>query len=229
MAPARRRRGRQGPDMLATAIYRTQFYRRRFHLLVGLVTVLTAALGGALWMVASFALTPTAPRYFAIRMNDRPTELRSLGRPVLEDRAVIAWAEARARRLSTVNVVNYRTEFAELRGDFTDEGWQNWETALEASRLVRTLRVNRMMISGKPRGAGRITDQGRMPGGVYAWRVEVPLRVDQRGVSARPGGGNFRRILDWNILFTIIRVPATQTPDGLAIQQIVIDDEVGEG
>jgi hypothetical protein len=225
-------RGRHIEDPLQMTLMRLAFYRRRMRLMF----LAVASLGLGVLIAGKYALGAIAwqptPYFFAIDVRDRPIQERPLYMPLYGDGTdsngqphsystaqLLHWAEERALQMSNINFINYRVELQELRSGFTTAGWNDWIDAMTDANRVYSLEVKRERSTARLRLAARVVrEQNTEPGSgqTHAWRIVVPLTVTLQSYEDR-STSTFER----NVIFTVVRVSEVQSPDAVAIAQVV--------
>ncbi len=194
---------------LRNDFYRHNYRRLMFVLVLGFITLLMLA-SALLYLT----LYPPEPRYFAISKEGHLTPLISINKPNLSNAALLQWATQATVSAFNYNYVNYRQALQSIRDNFTNQGWENFSTALNYSNNLSAVIQKKLIVSAVPTGAPVIVEQG-LRHGIYAWRVQMPLLVTYQSPSDLIPQ-SFR------IDLLIIRVPTLQSVKGIGIQQLIM-------
>lgn len=200
-------------DAIEVVRLRNNFYRdnyRRMVLVLLVMLIINVSLVGIVFY--QIANRPE-PKYFATTADGRIMPLYPLSEPMWAPTELLQWAHRAAISAYTYNFVSYRDAFQQLQNQFTPEGWNYFENALQSSRSLETVLAKKLVVSAVATGTPVILDQGVI-GGRYAWKVQIPLLVTYQS----PNEQTQQPI---TILMIISRVPTVDTPKGIAIVSFV--------
>lgn len=161
---------------------RNNFYRDNYRRMVStsmlLVTLLIVLVLTCFWLITH----RPPPRYFATNAQGGLVEIKPLSEAVLSNVEVNNWAARAAAAAFTLNYVQYRQQIEQTVDTyFTDQGGQQYQTALQTSNDLDYVQTGKLLVTAEPSAAPRILAQGIVPKGPYqgryAWQVQVPLTV----------------------------------------------------
>ena len=184
-------------------------YRRVMTALLGLVVINIITL-----MVLSWKIThPNKPTYFATSSAGNVIPLVPLNQPLVGRQALLDWATEAATAAFSYDFVNWRSQLQDAAVYFTDDGWHNFLVGLNSSAILNTVQATQLAVTATPSNNPKptILTQG-MIGGVYAWRVQIPLTVSFRSSSET-------KIETVLVNLLIKRVSTLQYPLGLGVVQ----------
>lgn len=160
-------------------------------------------------------LTPPPPVYFPTSQSGRLTPLYPLNAPNQADASVLQWSSQAAIDVFTYNYVNWRTELEADSGYFTANGWETFVNFLKQTNIIGKVVTGKLVVTAQPTLAPYFSRRGIL-NGVYAWRVQMPIVATYQGLTM-PTQENYM------ISMLIIRVPASISPNGIAIDQFIVD------
>ena len=178
----------------------------RWSVAVGVLGILVGAAG---W------LTNPEPRYFAATADGRVIEMRALDDPLRTTNQISNWTANAITAAFTMDFVNFRDQLAAVEPTFTGPGYDRFLEALQQSGNLESVQQNRYVVSATLNGSPRIEREG-VRAGRYIWRIRVPIIV---GYESAENVVNQER----DAVLTVVRVPSTEKPDGVAIHQIVME------
>ncbi len=161
-------------DALVIIHQRNQFYRNKFHLMIGVYVLSLIVIAILIGVVIYLLKNPTMPLYFVTDevsrlIQDVPREL-----PNMSDDNVALWATEAIEHAYSYDFVNYRSQLQNAQKYFTDYGWRNYMDGLKASNNLIALTQRKYVIVAKAVGKPRLLIEGIL-GGAYAWKFEIPL------------------------------------------------------
>jgi intracellular multiplication protein IcmL len=192
---------------------RNDFYRDNYRKVVGMllfsVLIMTILVGGLIYLITN----PPQPRYFATTTDGRISPLVPLDQPNISQAALLQWANTAAISAYTYNFVNYRQALQDAQAYFTPDGWSAFMGALNSSNNLTAVIAKKLVVSAVATGAPVILQQGIL-GGIYAWRVQMPMLITYQSAS------QFSR---QSIIVTMLvtRVSTLNSPQGIGIAQFV--------
>ena len=167
-------------DALELVKLRNNFYRDSYRkVLAGLLLSLFVIIGLVI-TVAYLVISKPTPKYFASTNSGRIIPLIPLNQPNLSDAEIIQWASRAVISVYSYNYVNFRSAFQGNRGYFTQAGWRGFLAALEASKAIKTVQDNKLMVSAVLSGAPVISNQYEYQGR-YSWVLQMPVLVTYQG------------------------------------------------
>ncbi len=126
---------------------------------------------------------PPLPTYFATSKTGRIIPLVPLDRPYVTDHTVIAWAMQKIPDALSFSALNYRRDLQRARAYFTENGYQGFLAGLKAHGELKAIRNRNLMVSTIPTGPGVVVWQGHLPNGIFAWKVQFPVKMIFRSSS----------------------------------------------
>ncbi len=164
-------------DALVLTQLRNQFYKKKYHLVLGIYLLCLIAIVILISLLVFLAKNPTRPLYF---LTD------SVGRLVYEipvtdsgmtTDIVTAWTVEAVETAYSYNYMNYRAQLQDAQKYFTEYGWRNYMAGLTASNNLLALTERRMIFAAKVVDKPKLINEGIL-GGVYAWKFQMPLLVN---------------------------------------------------
>ncbi|MDR7926397.1 DotI/IcmL/TraM family protein [Acidithiobacillus thiooxidans] len=126
---------------------------------------------------------PPLPTYFATSKTGRIIPLVPLDRPYVTDHTVIAWAMQKIPDALSFSALNYRRDLQRARAYFTENGYQGFLAGLKNHGELKAIRDRNLMVSTIPTGPGVVVWQGHLPNGIFAWKVQFPVKMIFRSSS----------------------------------------------
>ncbi len=179
-------------------------------LVTGVASVIT--LTAAIWML----FQKPEPVYFATRTNGELIPLVPLHEPHLGTAQILHFATQAVTRANTFDFANYRLQLTEVRDYFTDEGYQAFVEALNASGNLKLV-INRRMTTTAVANGGVIIDQGLSSSSrsdSYMWRVQIPLVITYQSSEES-------QVQDLIVQLEITRIPTWKNEWGVAIRRMI--------
>lgn len=102
--------------------------------------------------------------------------------PLLEDVDLMVWARDAALASFTYQPQALSSSINGCANYYSQEGWQNFYTALRASRNLDVIRNKHYTVTAKSLQSPQILDRG-VDGNVYSWRVQLPVEVQWHSAS----------------------------------------------
>lgn len=203
----------QGAELVAE---RNDFYRDGYRRMQ-VITMISAAASLAGVLIAGIAVfSKPDPRYFATDPQGKITPIVPLNKPLHTEGAVLGWAVDAVMQTLALDFVHYQRTLNHARVNFTDEGWDKFLTAMNDSGLGHAMKTNKQVLSLSPTDAPVVVAQGELRG-VYTWKITQPyvLTFSTNTVT---------RSQKVKVNLTVVRVPTTDNPKGLGIQQFIMED-----
>lgn len=158
------------------------------------------------------------PKYFATNTQGGLVQIVPLNEPNLSREAIAQWAVDAITASYTMDYVNFRTQVAKSgREYFTERGSEQFKTALKDSGNLDALLTRRMVISTIVTSTPIINSEG-LSNGVYAWQVDVPIRVTYENSDSRATQELLAKLL-------IIRESTLEKRYGVGIAQFVTSSQ----
>lgn len=170
--------------------------------------------------VATFAAVwvethPPLPTYFATSNTGRIVPLIPLDVPYVTDHTVIAWTMQKIPDALSLSALNWRRDLQRVRPYFTEAGYKGFLAGLNAQGDLKAIRKRNLMLSTIPAGPGVVIWQGRLPNGIFAWKVQFPVKMIFRSST---------QINQESYLATVLvqRAVTIKNPSGLTIQTFTL-------
>ena len=204
-------------DALALIQERNEFYKRKYHQILGLILLSLIIIGVLLTVFFSLWRNTTRPFYFLANdvgsfMQEIPTT-----QPFPTDQ-VIAWTIEAVQSGLTFDFVNYRAQMQDAQKYFTDYSWQQFMSALVASNNILTLTERKWIFIAKVVNKPVVKNAGVIRN-FYAWRLQVPVLM----TFLRPPTYDKSTAIynAWEFDVVVTRQPLLQSYKGLAVYSII--------
>lgn len=204
----------EGIDPLVSVQLRNHFYKnlyRKTSIVFFTSLLINLMLGGLLYFMITH---PQTPYYFATTINGRVTPIFPLNQPNQSSEAVLQWATSAAAASFTYNYSNYRREFQSAASFFTGNGWAQFLLALKESNNLSAVLSKRLVVSAQALKGAKVTGEGDV-GGVYTWRIKIPLLITYQSTLT------FTQ-QNVDVIILILRVSTLNAPAGIGIEQLVV-------
>lgn len=155
--------------------------------------------------------------YFTIDQAGRVIPIRALSEPYVTDALLLNWVTEKVAKAYQMDPQNYRAQVGELEPFFTPEGYQQYIESLKTSGTIDLLTKNLLVSSAVPLKTPVIVERNTTSGGVYFWRIQVPMLVDYRSSTK---SAQKRRVID----VVVVRRQTLESPQGIGISQFVATD-----
>lgn len=150
--------------------------------------------------------------YYAINPARQIEALTPLSVPNMTNQAVLSWATTSVTEIMTIGFGDFETKLNRQRFRFTPDGWDGFVRGFNNQKIGDTFREDQLVLTTVPSDTAVIVNQGENPKYGYQWRVQVPL------IMTYATNNNVTRRQRALIELTIIRVPTSQNPAGIAIE-----------
>lgn len=189
------------------------FYRRHFHtVIIGLVVSIIIMLCCVIVVLYQIQNRPI-PSFHAVASDQKQMHLVPSVDPNLLSTTLIKWANQAVVAAYTYDFSNYEDQLALARPYFTENGWLLYQNSTQ--NLINTIRKNQLIVNGVVSGPSVISNSGDLPDLGMTWRIQIPFLVTYQGAE------NVRNEF-FIVTLTIVRVPTTQNPAGIGIDQFVM-------
>ena len=203
----RMRAVRQAVNQLAFHRDQHHGWRRTAAWLV-LGNVLTAAaFAGYVWLHSTVYIAVAATP------DGRLVPLTPLDEPIMSDAALKNWTVSAVTEAFTLGHHDWRLRLSNVRGSFTDAGYESFLQGLDESLFLDRLRDHLQVASAVAQGAPVITDT-RYFRGRLGWAVEFPFLVTFAAGTRTVSQDLLARVL-------VMRVPLSERPAGIGIEQLI--------
>lgn len=149
------------------------------------------------------ATAPAADKAVAAPASD------GLDQPLMDDKALTAWATGAASETMTFDYRNFQERFLRASPHFTKTGWQTFSSSLKNSGIFDDLRKKNLTLTATAAKA-EIKEQGAVDG-KYRWTVTFPLAVHFKNTDDEESDTTQR------IRLVVTRVPSSESAEGIQI------------
>ena len=95
---------------------------------------------------------------------------------LIEDKDVLNWATSAALSAFSYDALSYQSQFDKLKEKFTTKGWQSFETAMNNSGNLNTVKENKVVVSSYRTAEAKI-ESFTQEQSTSIWVVKVPTKV----------------------------------------------------
>jgi len=184
--------------------------QRRIGRIVYLQTFAIAILAFAL--LAEMPFSQPIYQYFALTPDHQIMGLIPLYIPNMTKQAILSWATNSVTEIMTFGFGDYQSHLRAQRVRFTPEGWASFSGAFDKMGIGEAFRLRQLVLTTVPSNIGIITSQGENLEHVYEWHLDMPV------IMTYTTNNNVTTHERKSISLVIARVPAGQSPAGIAIQ-----------
>ena len=178
--------------------------------LIKLLSFLIIVLIGAAFIVHINKPKPTF--YSQLISSNQAKQIFSLEEPNVTTKGLLRWATFAITSIYTLDFVHYEKTIEEIKEFFTEVGYQNYISDLDANNKLIDIAEQKLVVSAVLNGTPVIIDENILSG-LYTWQVKIPLLVTYQGASEESTQESKM------ITALIIRDP--KSPKGIGIAQIV--------
>lgn len=196
---------------------RYEFYRDGFRVLAAILPVIGIALCGSVYLNIWQYKRPERQHYFAVDPDNRITEIKALTEPYVNDAKLLSWVSERVTKAYRLDPVNYKSQVAQMAGDFTPEGYESFIESLKSSGVIEFITKNLLISSSVPMGTPLVVQRGVTESGVYFWRVQTPVLVSYTSATK---SAQIKRVVE----VVVVRRHTVEAPSGIGISQFVATD-----
>lgn len=168
--------------------------------------------GLALVFAVALPLTLPAYSYFARTPDNRVRQMVGLDMPNMTNRAVLSWVTTSVTEIMTMGFGDMDVKLPKEKVRFTTHGWDIYTDAFVRQKIGETFKQNQLVLTTAPSNVPVITAQGVNPDGAYQWNVQMPVIMTY---ATNNNVTDQKRAL---VSLSITRVPISQSPAGIAIQ-----------
>lgn len=155
-------------------------------------------------------------RFFATTTDGRIIPLQPLDAPNLDTPAVLSWTAVASTRAFTFGFHDVDERLQWMKQDFTDEGWEEFNSLLKSSGLLEKILQEKLQMKAVPQAQPRLTKQGVIKEDevrIYEWRLDVPLVISFISQDGTVTEG-------FKIALNLQRTTVVDAPSGIAISSI---------
>ena len=191
----------------------TNFYRNHYHRVIIFLAIVIVTMIVAVAVLLNQILHRPLPQFDAMQPDGKRMTLTSYNEPNLQPQTILQWASKAATVAYTFDFVNYRKQIAAVRPYFTNDGWLDYQGSVRG--LINTIVQNQLFINGIVSGTPVISNQGKVPGKGYVWRIQIPFLVTYQSANTTSKQKYF-------VVISIVRVSTEVNPQGIGIDQFVM-------
>lgn len=150
--------------------------------------------------------------YYALSSDRKVMALVPLIMPNVTNQAVTSWATDGITEIMTFGFGDYQTHLRDQRIRFTSDGWKSFSGTFDKMKIGEAFRQRQLVLTTVPSDIATIESQGPNRDHVYEWHVQMPI------IMTYTTNDNVARHDNARISLTIVRVPSSESPAGIAIQ-----------
>jgi intracellular multiplication protein IcmL len=198
---------------MSTVRHNNDFYRNSYNSIISVLIVEIVVLLILVSIVLYQIFNRPLPPFSAVSPKGQRMQLIASNQPNLLSSTLIRWASKAAVAAYTFDFANYPQQIALARPYFTDSGWQDYQASV--SKVIATIAQNQLFVSSVVSGPPVISNQGDLSGHGYTWRIQIPFLVTYNSSEQTVQ-------LTYTVVVTIVKIPTTQNPTGVGIDQFVM-------
>jgi len=208
------------PDVVANEQTERDHYQRLLSRIF-LKTVIIAILAGVLVLFAPF-FAPVY-LYYACDTNKSACDansvvaLNGLTMPNMTNRAVLSWAVTSVTEVMTIGFGDLIPHLEAQKPRFTGDGWSSFVAAFHKQKINEVFKQSQLVLTTVPSDTAVILAQGPNAQNIYQWKVQVPV------IMTYATNNNVSEGRHAVITLTIVRVPAEQSPSGIAVKKWTLE------
>lgn len=139
--------------------------------------------------------------------------LIELNLPILTKEAILQWSMSTVTEVLTFNFANYNQRISMFHSRFHPEGWRAFAKALYEAKIIDSFKSNQLVATAAPQGSAILESEGENEETFeYEWKVKVPI------IRKFVTNNDRSEIRKQDVYLTIVRVPLTDSPAGMAIK-----------
>lgn len=206
-------------DALVMIYTRNNFYRRKYHVILG-ITILGLCVIGFLASVLAYLIkAPPHPLYFVTDDVGRLIQDVPVTQANMSNKDVADWVKEAVTAAYTYDFHNYRGQLQAAQKYFTDYGWHNYMKGLEASDNLLALTTRKWIVTAQVVGEPKLLGETHLgKAQIYAWKFEMPVLVSYY----KPPYDDKSKVENPIVITVIVeRVSILSSYKGLGIVQLV--------
>lgn len=167
-----------------------------------------------------FFLQKTPPQYVQASMDGKIIQSVPLDKPNMDEAGIFDFSRKAITALNRYDYINYKSQIPEAQKYFTPTGWIKYLEQLKARSTLKTVEAQRDIVSVEFTGPATLAKSTVLDLGgghlQFVWVVEEPIAVNYIAHSnTSSNGGLIQRGIAQMV---IVRVPYTDSPEGVSIQ-----------
>ncbi len=159
-----------------------------------------------------------SPIFLPVDEQARLIPLPPVSEKMHGDGEVLAFSKEAFKKINSYDYLGWRDQLNEAQMFFSPEAWNAYSAEFKKSNTLNTVKSRKMIVRGEVTGAPDIVAQGIAGNGVYAWRVEIPVRVSYIGHVGAVNKEAETNIVDGKVVMTIRRASLLESQRGLFVQ-----------
>lgn len=197
---------------------RTEFYRDGFLKVLFTLMMVLIAIGSLVALSLYLHFTKPQPVYFTTDNEMRVMAPVPLDKAYLNNADLLQWVGHALPVSFTYDFLNYQHEQQDVVQYYTPKGLQNLQGQLNNYHLdFNSLRNGKLFANSRLSSAPFILNQGILPEGKYAWKVQIPMIVSY-------SNGTDRSLV---VVALVVRIPTLDNLYGVAIDDLNITEAQG--
>jgi hypothetical protein len=172
--------------------------------------VTVAILAGFLLFIGPFV--QPVYHYFALDPAGNTMPLVGLTMPNMTNRAILSWTINSVTEIMTFGFGDFESKTNKQSSSFTTDGWKSFVSEFKKQKVGEIFKHNQLVLTTVPSNVPVIISQGQNKQGVYQWEVQVPV------IMTYTTNNNQTQHDRTVVTLTIVRVPPSENPDGIAIK-----------
>lgn len=208
-------------EALAVVELQDAFYRDSFGKLVLIIVSFCIAIVLLIALSIYLVLDKPPPLTFPVSDEWRVQAPVPLEEPYLATPDLLQWVNDTVQKLFVFDFNNYDDQLELLKTYFTADGWRIYLNQLNNYANYNNVQTNRLFVSMELQGAPIVLNQGLLSGR-WGWWVQMPITIKYAGAVPVPS-----KVITLQIL--VIRVPTLNNLDGVAIDNIMVDQGTDKG
>jgi hypothetical protein len=211
-----------GVDAIVLVHTRNEFYKRKFHWVVGVFFLGFIAIVSLSCMLVYLTRNPIHPLYFITDNAGRIIQDIPIQQPNMSAADVAVWAENAVIDANSYDYANFHAQLQRAQKYFTDYGWRNYMKGLQASNNLEALTKRKLIFLAKISGPPKLNHEGRIgKKQTYAWQFQIPVLITYLlpPYDGLPGKSKFENSYVFTVL--VMRQSMLTSYKGLGIVQIV--------
>ena len=187
---------------------------------IGLVLALWILVAASFLAVLAAQSKDVIKKVYSISPEGRIVPVEVLSMPVYSSARVRDWAEEAVKEIYTVNFANVEEKTAHNMIYFTPHGRALFKDAGKDQADVVTSKHLEVVLT--PLSPPYIVGQWKQPGGMSVWKVEIDVMLIYQGSFGDRQKGPI--VKHQVAALTILQVPTTDTPSGIAIASLTLNE-----
>ena len=199
-------------EALATQMLRAPNTLERATFLMRMCTCSMAVNIVFAFIIVIMAVRPVDHLYFWTTGDGTIRPLVPLTEPVLSDSERAIWITQSVTEALAMDFTNFRTQLQKNRTNFTVEGFEAFNNALQNSGIMGSVISYKYVLSAVPTAAPVQVAQGNLPDGRFAWQYQLPLMLTYQSSERQ----NTQAM---SLQLVVVRVKQTDNARGMAISR----------